>query len=160
MMVKLSRTGRFYSCARYPDCLGARKIDGSIMEGPKDLGKPCPKCDDGKLIERDGRFGKFVACSNYPKCKYIEQSEENKRNSSTGVKCNKCNQGEMEERKGRFGVFYSCSNYPDCKHIIKTKPTGNICKMCFSLMMEGTKTIPERCSNKACPMHNPHKLNK
>lgn len=158
MMVKLSRTGRFYSCARYPECLGARKIDGSIMEGPKDLGKPCPKCDDGKLIERDGRFGKFVACSNYPKCKYIEQSEENKNTSSTGVKCNKCNNGEMQERKGRFGVFYSCSNYPDCKHIIKTKPTGNICSMCSSLMMEGTKTIPERCSNKPCPMHNPHKI--
>jgi NAD-dependent DNA ligase len=41
---------------------------------------------------------------------------------------------------------------------MKAKPTGNICKECGSLMMEGTKTIPERCSNKACPMHNPHKI--
>jgi NAD-dependent DNA ligase len=43
---------------------------------------------------------------------------------------------------------------------MKAKPTGNICKVCGSLMMEGTKTIPERCSNKACPMHNPHKIKK
>jgi hypothetical protein len=47
---------------------------------------------------------------------------------------------------------------PDCKHAIKTKPTGNRCPMCNELMMEGTKTIPERCSVKTCPMHNPHKM--
>jgi ssDNA-binding Zn-finger/Zn-ribbon topoisomerase 1 len=64
----------------------------------------------------------------------------------------------MVERRGRFGLFYSCSNYPDCKNAIKAKPTGKICKECGSLMMEGTKTIPERCSNKGCVMHNPHKL--
>jgi NAD-dependent DNA ligase len=40
------------------------------------------------------------------------------------------------------------------------KPTGNLCPMCGALMMEGTKTIPERCSNKTCPNHNPHKLDK
>ena len=76
----------------------------------------------------------------------------------TGVECPVCHKGEMMERRGRFGIFYSCSNYPDCKNAIKAKPTGNICSMCGSLMMEGTKTIPERCSNKACPNHNPHKL--
>jgi ssDNA-binding Zn-finger/Zn-ribbon topoisomerase 1 len=64
----------------------------------------------------------------------------------------------MVERRGRFGVFYSCSNYPECKHAIKARPTGRICAECGSLMMDGTKTIPERCSNKACPKHNPHKL--
>ena len=63
----------------------------------------------------------------------------------------------MMERRGRFGIFYSCSNYPDCKNAIKAKPTGNICPLCSSLMMEGTKTIPERCSNKLCKNHNPHK---
>jgi DNA topoisomerase-1 len=66
----------------------------------------------------------------------------------------------MVEKRGRFGIFYGCSNYPDCKHIIKTKPTGNICQLCNSMMMEGTKTIPERCENKACPNHNPHKIPK
>lgn len=158
MIEKLSKNGTFYSCIRYPDCDGARKIDGTEMEGPKLLGKPCPKCQKGDLVERDSRYGKFVSCSLYPKCKYIEESAEEKAKKDTGVKCNHCSSGTMIERRGRFGTFYSCSNYPDCKHIIKTKPTGNICKMCGELMMEGTKTIPERCSLKSCPNHNPHKL--
>lgn len=160
MIVKLSKGGKFYSCSRFPDCPGARKLDGTELEGPKDTGKICPKCDKGKLIERDGRFGKFIACSNYPKCKYIEQSEEEKQKKNTGIKCNKCDTGYMEERRGRFGVFYSCSNYPDCKNAIKAKPTGAFCKICNEMMMQGTKTIPERCSNKTCPNHNPHKINK
>lgn len=167
MVVKLARNGKFYSCLKYPDCMGARKLDGTVMEGPKKLGKACPKCEKGELMEREGRYGKFIACSNYPKCKYIEQDEEQRKANSTGVSCNKCKDGYMEERKGRFGVFYSCSNYPDCKHIIKTRPTGNRCSykkadgsICGELMMEGTKTIPERCSDKTCPNHNPHKLEK
>ncbi len=165
MVIKLAKNGKFYSCSKYPECKGARKIDGTIMEGPKMLGRECPKCGKGELMERDGRYGKFIACSNYPKCKYIEQDEELRKANSTGVSCNKCKDGYMEERKGRFGVFYSCSNYPDCKHIIKTRPTGHRCNykkadgtICGELMMEGTKTIPERCSDKLCPNHNPHKL--
>jgi DNA topoisomerase-1 len=166
MVIKLAKNGKFFSCSKYPECMGARKLDGSVMEGPKLLGKKCPKCEKGELMEREGRYGKFIACSNYPKCKYIEQDEEMRKANSTGVACNKCKDGYMEERKGRFGVFYSCSNYPDCKHIIKTRPTGNRCTwkkddgtICGELMMEGTKTIPERCSDKLCPNHNPHKLN-
>nr|MBP9765805.1 type I DNA topoisomerase [Candidatus Paceibacterota bacterium] len=160
MIIKLSKSGKFLSCSRFPDCSGARTIDGEIMEGPKDTGKICPKCGKGKLIERSGRFGKFIACANYPKCKHIEQSEEEKQKKNTGIKCNKCETGNLEERRGRFGIFYSCSNYPDCKLAIKAKPTGNYCNLCHELMMEGTKTIPERCSSKTCPNHNPHKLEK
>lgn len=167
MVIKLAKNGKFYSCSKYPECMGARKMDGTVMEGPKKLDKKCPKCEKGDLMERDGRYGKFIACSNYPKCKYIEQDEEMRKANSTGVSCNKCKDGYMEERKGRFGIFFSCSNYPDCKHIIKTRPTGNRCTwkkddgtVCGELMMEGTKTIPERCSDKTCPNHNPHKLDK
>ena len=174
MVIKLAKNGKFFSCSNYPECLGARKLDGDIMEGPKSLGRKCPKCGDvtgknggGELMEREGKFGKFIACSNYPKCKYIEQDEEERKKKMTGVMCNKCKKNEMEERRGRFGIFYGCSNYPDCKHIIKTKPTGNRCTwkkvdgtICDELMMEGTKTIPERCSDKTCPNHNPHKLEK
>lgn len=156
MIIKLAKNGKFYSCSTYPACMGARKIDGSIMEGPKETGEDCPKCKKGKLIEREGRFGKFIACANYPKCKFIKNDEANIQ--TTGVKCPQCKKGEMAERKGRFGIFYSCTQYPDCKNAIKAKPTGNLCTLCGSLMMEGTKTIPERCSQKACPMHNPHKL--
>ncbi|KKR88956.1 MAG: topoisomerase protein [Candidatus Wolfebacteria bacterium GW2011_GWA2_42_10] len=159
MIIKLSKTGKFLSCAKFPECQGARKIDGSIMEGPKETGEICPKCG-GKLIEREGRFGKFISCANYPKCKFIKQSPEEEAKKKTGIKCPECKEGEIIERRGRFGLFYSCSNYPKCKFAIKAKPTGNICNLCGSLMMEGTKTIPERCSNKNCPNYNPHKIKK
>ncbi len=158
MIIKLGRAGKFLSCAKFPDCAGARTIDGKELERPKETGEDCPECG-GKLIEREGRFGKFVACANYPKCKYIKK-DTNITNSAndTNVKCPVCNVGTMVQKRGRFGIFYGCSNYPKCKNIIKTKPTGNICPTCGSLMMEGTKTIPERCSNKSCANHNPHKL--
>jgi len=166
MIVKLGRTGKFYSCSRFPECTGALTLEGKVVEGPKPTGEHCPKCEKGELVEREGRFGKFVACSNYPKCKYVKKDDPANL-PTTGVKCPVCQKGEMAERRGRFGIFYSCSNYPDCKHAIKAKPTGALCtykredrdgKECSALLMEGTKTIPERCSDKTCPNHNPHKL--
>ncbi len=159
MIIKLSKTGKFLSCKNYPECNGARKITGEELEGPKETGEMCPECKVGKLVEREGRFGKFISCSNYPKCKYIKKGEGAPINS-TGVKCPQCITGEMAERRGRFGIFYSCTNYPKCKYAIKAKPTGNLCPTCGSLMMDGTKTIPERCSDKLCSNHNPHKVSK
>ncbi|MFY9462212.1 MAG: topoisomerase DNA-binding C4 zinc finger domain-containing protein, partial [Candidatus Sungiibacteriota bacterium] len=157
MIIKLSRTGKFLSCKRFPECSGARKSDGAVLEAPKETGEACPECKDGKLVERDGRYGKFIACSNYPKCKYIKKSPEEEARAKTGVQCPQCEEGEIVERRGRFGPFYSCSNYPKCTFALKARPTGNVCPLCGALMMEGTKTIPERCSNKTCSNHNPHK---
>lgn len=158
MIIKLSRTGRFLSCSTFPDCAGARTIDGEELQGPKDTGELCPECGKANLVERDGRFGRFIACGRYPKCKFVKEDPEAKKKLMTGVKCPVCKTGEMMERRGRFGIFYSCSNYPDCKNAIKAKPTGRTCQMCNALMMEGTKTIPERCSNTKCPNHRPDKL--
>lgn len=160
MVIKLAKTGKFLSCAKFPECTGARKIDGTELEGPKETGEICPECKTGKLIEREGRFGKFISCINYPKCKFIKKSAEEEAKAKTGVACPECKEGEIVERRGRFGPFFSCSNYPKCKFAIKSRPTGRTCELCRSLMMEGTKTIPERCSNKTCPNHNPHKLQK
>lgn len=169
MIIKLSRGGKFYSCFNYPECDGALRLDGTELEGPKETGEMCPECGEkkgksggGKLIikERRDGTGTFISCSRYPKCKFIKKDEVEEAKRSTGVTCPECKKGDMRERRGRFGIFYSCSNYPDCKYAIKAKPTGNICKLCKSLMIEGTKTIPERCSNKACKMHNPHKISK
>lgn len=157
MVIKLGKSGKFLSCAKFPECAGALTMEGKEIEGPKPTGEKCPDCGSD-LVEREGRYGKFVSCSNYPKCKYIKK-EDGLRNT-TGVKCSKCEKGEMVEKRGRFGFFYSCSNYPECKNAIKAKPTGALCPVCGALMMEGTKTIPERCSDKACPNHNPHKLEK
>mgnify|MGYP003429875910 FL=1 len=159
MIIKLGKNGKFLSCAKFPECDGLRGIDGKEIEGPKPTGETCPKCEKGELIEREGRFGRFIACANYPKCKYIKKDANLNPVVTSGVKCNVCNKdADMIERRGRFGIFWSCANYPECKHAIKAKPTGNLCPMCNALMMEGTKTIPERCSVKTCPNHNPHKL--
>ena len=158
MIIKLGRGGKFYSCAKFPDCMGARTLEGKVLEAPKEIGELCPKCKEGKLVEREGKFGMFISCNRYPKCKFIKQDPNAQQKNDTGVICSLCKQGTMVQRRGKFGFFYSCSKYPDCKYIIKSKPTGNICSLCGSLMMEGTKTIPERCSNKNCPNHNPHKL--
>lgn len=179
MIIKLSKNGKFLSCAKYPDCTGARKITGEEMTGPKETGEKCPEClsrfeksagrsasseaDLGKigmLVERDGKFGRFISCSNYPKCKYIKKDAELEKQNSTGVVCPTCKDGVMTERRGRFGIFYSCSNYPKCKNAIKAKPTGALCQICGALMMVGTKTIPERCSVKTCPNHRPDKIKK
>ncbi len=158
MNIKLGKSGRFLSCAKFPECLGARKIDGTELEGPKETGELCPECKTGKLIERDGKFGRFIACNNYPKCKFIKKDAELEKKNSTGVTCPVCKDGMMTERRGRFGLFYSCSNYPKCKNAIKAKPTGRLCHTCGALMMLGTKTIPERCSDKNCKNHRPDKM--
>lgn len=169
MIIKLARAGKFYSCANYPDCTGALLLDGTELQGPKEIGEMCPVCGEkkgksggGKLVIRERRDGSgtFISCSRYPKCKFIKEDEEEKKRKMTDVTCPTCGKGKMMERRGRFGIFYSCSNYPDCKNAIKAKPTGRVCDMCGSLMMEGTKTIPERCSNNKCPNHRPDKLQK
>ncbi|HEY4493795.1 MAG TPA: type I DNA topoisomerase [Candidatus Paceibacterota bacterium] len=176
MIIKLGRSGKFMSCAKFPDCAGARTIEGEEMKGPVETGEKCPDCGEmpvdkkgkgglpaqagGMLVERSGKYGTFIACSRYPKCKYVKVDEEARKRADTGVTCPICKTGTMIEKRGRFGLFYSCSNYPDCKNITKSKPTGKLCELCGSLKMEGTKTIPERCSNKQCPNHNPHKLSK
>jgi DNA topoisomerase-1 len=169
MIIKLSRGGKFYSCSRYPACDGALMLDGAELKGPVETGEMCPLCGEkkgksggGRLVVKERRdgTGTFIACSRYPKCKFIKNDEQDDAKKGTGVTCPLCKKGEIRERRGKFGIFYSCSNYPDCKFAIKAKPTGNICSLCGNLMMEGTKTIPERCSNKACPNHNPHKISK
>ncbi len=169
MIIKLSRAGKFYSCSKYPDCDGALMLDGTELKGPAETGEMCPECGEkkgkfgaGKLVVRERRdgTGTFVSCSRYPKCKFIKSDVADEAKKRTGVSCPTCKTGDISERRGRFGIFYSCSNYPKCKFAIKAKPTGAKCKECGSLMMEGTKTIPERCSSKSCPMHNPHKIAK
>lgn len=162
MIIKLGRGGKFYSCAKFPACAGALTLAGKKLEGPKETGEACPECGEGKLMEREGRYGPFIACSRYPKCKFVKNDETNGQGQAgdTGVKCPVCGKGTMREKRGRYGLFYGCSNYPDCKNIIKSKPTGELCPQCSALMMVGTKTIPDRCSNKSCPNHNPHKLTK
>ena len=157
MEFKLSKTGSFMSCTKFPECHGSRTEEGEVIQPPKPTGKPCPECGE-PLVTRTGRFGDFISCQNYPKCKHVEEDPEEKARRDTGVVCTECKKGTIIERQGRFGPFWGCSEYPKCSYTMRAKPIGEKCPECGALMMEGTKTIPDRCSIKTCPMHNPHKL--
>jgi DNA topoisomerase-1 len=95
------------------------------------LDRPCPLCD-GELIMKFGRFGKFIACSNYPTCKYTEKTESEKKEDeeNSGIVCDKCGK-PMVVKRGRFGAFLGCSGYPECKNIMKIEQkTGIKCPKC------------------------------
>ncbi len=109
----------------------------SEMEKPaaEEVGENCPNCNH-PLVFRMGRYGKFVACSNYPECKYIKNNEE--KESTTIMKCPKCKDGEIVEKHSKKGhkVFYGCNNYPKCKTATWYKPTGELCPECKYLLVE------------------------
>jgi DNA topoisomerase-1 len=93
--------------------------------------RQCPECG-GDLIVKFGRYGKFIACANFPKCKYTEKTEEEKKldEANSGIICEKCG-SPMVVRRGRFGAFLGCSNYPKCKNIKKIeKKLGIACPKC------------------------------
>ena len=119
-------------------------------KAPVPVGRDCPECGN-PLVERIGRFGKFVSCQNYPECKFIEKTK--KEVVSTGVTCPKCNTGEMVERvagkgRNRGKTFYACNQFPKCKHIVNDPPTGALCDSCGMLMITHDETVV--CSNKEC----------
>ncbi len=99
------------------------------------VGKTCPKCD-GELVYRNGKFGKFISCINFPTCRYTE-NEASGEESEVKETCPNCG-GDMVMKKGRYGAFLACSNYPDCKTIKSTKvkeppkETGEMCPECNS----------------------------
>jgi len=114
-----------------------------ITEKPTE--KTCPKCGAPLLI-RLGKYGKFYACSKFPKCRYTESLEEN----TLGIKCPKCKKGKIVEKRTRKRkIFYGCSNWPKCDFALWDRPTGEKCEKCKSLLIE-TKRKQIKCSNKDC----------
>ncbi|MCQ2954395.1 type I DNA topoisomerase [Helicobacter pylori] len=85
-------------------------------------GQSCPKCG-GELVKKNSRYGEFIACNNYPKCKYIKQTE-NANDGATQELCEKCG-GEMVQKFSRNGAFLACNNYPECKNTKSLKNTPN-----------------------------------
>ncbi|WRC81490.1 type I DNA topoisomerase [Helicobacter pylori] len=85
-------------------------------------GQSCPKCG-GELVKKNSRYGEFIACNNYPKCKYIKQTE-NANDEADQELCEKCG-GEMVQKFSRNGAFLACNNYPECKNTKSLKNTPN-----------------------------------
>ena len=110
-------------------------------DAPEETGEMCPECGS-PLVIRHGRFGKFVACSNYPECKHIKKEEKQTVEVCTCLSCG----SPIVERKTRRGkIFYGCSNYPKCKEAYWDKPTGNKCPECGKMLVEGKDGI--KCSS-------------
>ncbi|MBF0344078.1 MAG: type I DNA topoisomerase [Nitrospirae bacterium] len=151
MVMRWGKHGRFLACSGYPDCKNARPIEsqdgnGQVNAEEEKTDEICDKCSSPMVIKR-GRFGKFLACSNYPKCKNIKSIP-------TGLKC-PLDGGDLIQRKSKYGrLFYSCSNYPACKFASGNKPVQQACPKCGAAYLlektdkEGHSII--FCQNKEC----------
>ncbi|HOW60690.1 MAG TPA: type I DNA topoisomerase [Candidatus Moranbacteria bacterium] len=103
----------------------------TVEKKEEKIDQKCPECG-GDLIIKFGRFGKFIACSNFPTCKYTGKTEEEKKEDekNSGIICDKCG-ALMVVKRGRFGSFLGCSKYPECKNIMKIEQkTGLKCPKC------------------------------
>jgi DNA topoisomerase-1 len=135
--VKLGKRGKFIACSGFQEgCKYTRNVDqegGEVVE-PVISDEKCEKCGQPMLI-KDGRFGKYLACSGYPACKNIQPLIKPK---STGVACPECKEGELTEKKSRFGkLFYSCNRYPQCKFALWDLPVERPCPKCgFPLLIK------------------------
>ncbi len=174
MMVRLGRTGKFLACSGYPECRSTVNIPEEVLLFASGLPKPpmqvsqllsrlkersarefeaveekCEKCGADMYI-REGRFGRFVACSNYPECKNTRQLVK-----ETGVNCpvEGCNGKILEKKSKRGRLFYGCSNYPQCELTTWALPTGELCPECNSpLVWHNTRKSGKyiKCSGKGC----------
>ena len=114
-------------------------------KAPEATGETCPECG-GDLVIRKGKYGEFIACSNYPTCKYIKKG---KKEVNEVCKCPKCDKGMIVERKTKKGkIFYGCNNYPKCQYALWYKPTGEICPKCGELIVDKNgQNICLNCDN-------------
>ncbi|HVR70797.1 MAG TPA: type I DNA topoisomerase [Vicinamibacteria bacterium] len=155
MVLKKGRFGPFLACPNYPECKVTKRLvrgeGGKLqVEALKPIDESCPEC--GKpLLWRRGRFGPFIACSDYPNCKYIKKKEARE----IGLVCPECGLGQVVERKGRWGrVFYGCRRYPECRFTAYHRPLPEPCPDCGRAYLLEKETKKEGkvifCGNEAC----------
>ena len=114
-------------------------------KAPTQTGESCPECG-GDLVIRKGKYGEFVACSNYPKCKYIKKNKKEEEPSEKIAECPKCHKDIVARRTKKGKIFYGCSGYPKCDYATWYKPTGEVCKKCGNLLVEKNgNVICEEC---------------
>lgn len=156
LVTRLGRRGSFIACTGFPECKYTRNIAAAntdINGEPKPaepeiiIDRPCPKCSSPLQI-RHGRYGKFIGCSKYPECKYMEPLEKPE---DTGVLCPECKKANILKRKSRYGkIFYSCAAYPKCKYALWYEPIAEPCPKCgWPILMK--KITKRRGTEKCCP---------
>lgn len=158
MIIKTGRYGKFLACSAFPECRNIKSMAGGGSTAPREespelkelkekyQGEKCEKCG-AEMIVRMGKFGPFLGCSAYPKCKNLKNIDK-EGGVEKEVPCPSCGVGKIVKKFSRRGVFYACSAYPNCKNAYFAKPTGEKCPKCSALMIED-KNGP-KCSNKEC----------
>ncbi len=149
MVIKRGKFGKFLACSNYPKCKKTSPIlskeDGS-EELQKAIAKEkCEKCGSQMML-KVGRYGRFLACSEYPKCK-------NAKAISLGINCpNEGCGGYLTEKGTKRGkMFYGCSNYPKCRYATWNKPVKSKCPECGAeFLLEDSKEQITKCSNSSC----------
>ncbi len=134
MVVKSGRFGKFAACPNYPDCKNTKPLakDGKSLKETKPItpleGEFCEKCG-AQMVERQGRYGTFHACINYPKCDYTRQIMQ-----EIGIDCPLCGKPLVTKRGKNRSVFYSCSGYPTCAFSSWDMPTKKKCPTCGEML--------------------------
>ena len=130
MVVKWGRMGKFMACPNYPACKNTKPLeqaaDGTLrVAEPMKVDEACPKC--GKpMIVKQGRFGRFLACSGYPECKSTKPL-----NQTVGLACPKCGEGHVVVKRSKKGRnFFGCDRYPACDFVSWGKPVDRPCPAC------------------------------
>ena len=161
--IKIGKNGHFLACTGYPDCsftsnyLRDEKGNLSIVEKIIDNTKvkDCIKCGE-PMVQKEGRFGLFLACTGYPECKHTESVSGEQTGKDIGVKCPQTGcSGMIIERKSKRGkIFFGCSNYPDCTFASWDKPVDKSCPDCESVFLVEKETKRDgktlKCPNKEC----------
>jgi DNA topoisomerase-1 len=151
MVYKNGRYGRFLACPNYPECKNTKAIDKSgnpvdknEPKAPQLAGFKCDVCGSDMVV-REGKFGAFYACINYPTCKNTKQ-----KTSDTGVACPKCG-GKILARHGKGKMlFYSCENYPECDFSTWDMPLKEKCPVCGDMLCYRINRKQVVCKSKDC----------
>ncbi len=129
MVIRLGRNGRFLACSLYPEHKESRPLPGDEAPVLPGTGEPCPKCGEGVLASKRGRFGPFVGCSRYPDCDYIvREGPPPPEPLPFEVVCPKNGDGRLVARRARRtgNVFWGCSAYPKCDYTTNHEPLGAV----------------------------------
>ena len=174
LRIKVGRNGPFLACSGYPNCNFTRnysrnengQIEIEQVAAEQPTNEICGKCGN-PMVQKQGRFGPFLACSAYPACKSTRSlnAQAARKGERTGVKCpEKGCDGELVARRSKRGkLFYGCTRYPGCTFAIWDKPVPQSCPKCsapFLVKRTTKKDGPHlRCFNKDCGYKEPLKDN-
>ncbi len=158
MVVREGKFGKFLACPNFPKCRNVKQLNEAKQEPQeteedkklKEMHLTCDKCG-ADMVLRNGRYGKFFACSNYPTCKNIKGLDDVIEKKPVGV-CPDCGKDVFERRGSKGKIFYGCSGYPECKFMSWDIPIKEKCPKCNSYLTkkELKKETKIKCSNSEC----------